>query len=121
LQKPTKEHRLFEVLFVILREGRHFRLKLFRALVRTLFEALQPLAHIREKPRFGLFAVGKNVDARVGLSANTIDYRGPHLRFILIAIERSAFKLCLHQVEQSLRARKAAHMGRQDSIRVLLN
>ena len=107
------DHRLLEVLGVVLGKGVDLGGKERPFHLRPRLEALQPLAHVEEEAGLGLLAVGHDVDAGFRLLAHALGNGAAHA--LVVAAGRLARELFLHLVEQIPGARQAADMGRQDS------
>ena len=115
-QDRAAEHRILEVLRVVLRECRGLCLEEAELAPRLRLEADHALAHVGKKARLGLLAVGDDIDAAVLLLLYDVHHRLADAFFIGIVVDALAGELGLHQVEKIVRARQAADVGGQDAV-----
>src|SRR5262249_40844627 len=78
------------------------------------------LAHIGEKSGLGEFAVGDDIDAALHLFPHHIADRVVQRLLISLFVVRLPGIFRLHRIQQPVRPRQAADMGRLDAVGVLL-
>jgi len=74
------------------------------------------LDHVGDEVDLALLAVGHHVQPRVGLPANHVRNRRPHLPLERVPVVGAAVLLLDHRLQQVLRPGQASHVGGEDPI-----
>ena len=116
----TAGHRPLEIFCVVFRKGRDFLLKQLQLEARARFKAFEPFADIGEESGLGKFAIGDDIDAALDLLAHHIGHGLAQGFLERRRVIRLSAVFCLHNVEEMMRPRQAANVGRLYAIGILL-